>query len=97
MQHTIDVLYPSPPLHQLPKLRKVARENYVKKRRRDKMEELRDDIADEEFLFGDMKFVHCRNKMIITSAEILLCVISVDALTVHVCMCVYMLYSSKIL
>ena len=36
------------------------------------MEELRDDIADEEFLFGDMKFVHCRNKMIITSAEMLL-------------------------
>ena len=40
---------------QLPKLRKVARENYVRKRRKDKMEELRDDIADEEFLFGDME------------------------------------------
>ena len=40
---------------QIPELRKKSRRDYLKKRRKDKLEELRDDIADEEFLYSDMK------------------------------------------
>ena len=40
----------------IPELRKKSRRDYLKKRRKDKLEELRDDIADEEFLYNDMKW-----------------------------------------
>ena len=39
----------------IPELRKKSRRDYLKKRRKDKLEELRDDIADEEFLYNDIK------------------------------------------
>ena len=35
--------------------RKQSRREYLVKRRVDKLEELRDDIADEEFLYSDIK------------------------------------------
>ena len=37
----------------VPELRKKSRRDYLEKRTVDKMQELQDDIADEEFLFGD--------------------------------------------
>eukprot|EP01134_Creolimax_fragrantissima_P004513 CFRG4513T1 len=39
----------------LPELRKQAREKYLKERKDRKLEELRDDIADEEYLFDQSK------------------------------------------
>ena len=42
--------------HQIPELRKQSRRGYLDKRRKDKLEELRDDIADEEFLYGDVRY-----------------------------------------
>ncbi|KAL5467168.1 hypothetical protein EMCRGX_G031360 [Ephydatia muelleri] len=39
----------------IPELRKQSRREYLVKRRVDKLEELRDDIADEEFLYSDIK------------------------------------------
>ena len=39
----------------IPELRKQSRRGYLDKRRKDKLEELRDDIADEEFLYGDVR------------------------------------------
>ena len=40
---------------QIPELRKVSRRQYLGKRRAEKVVELRDDLADEEFLFSDTK------------------------------------------
>ena len=40
---------------QIPELRKQSRREYLVKRRKDKLEELRDDIADEKFLYEDVK------------------------------------------
>ena len=42
---------------QIPELRKVSRRDYLGKRRAEKVIELRDDLADEEFLFSDSKYV----------------------------------------
>ncbi|XP_058070322.1 pre-mRNA-splicing factor ATP-dependent RNA helicase DEAH1-like isoform X3 [Magnolia sinica] len=36
-------------------LRKVSRQEYLKKREQKKLDELRDDIEDEQYLFGDVK------------------------------------------
>ena len=49
-------LYNFPYCHQIPELRKQSRRGYLDKRRKDKLEELRDDIADEEFLYGDVRW-----------------------------------------
>ena len=46
---------PPPPPPQIPELRKQSRRDYLVKRRRDKLDEMRDDIADEEFLYGDIE------------------------------------------
>lgn len=40
-------------LVQIPKLREESRRKYLGKRRLDKLDELRDDITDEGFLYGD--------------------------------------------
>lgn len=40
---------------QIPELRKVSRREYLDKRRAEKVVELRDDLADEEFLFLNSK------------------------------------------
>lgn len=40
---------------QVPELRKVSRRAYLGKRRAEKLIELRDDLADEEFLFSDTR------------------------------------------
>ena len=40
---------------QVPELRKVSRRAYLGKRRAEKLVELRDDLADEEFLFSDTR------------------------------------------
>ncbi|XP_051114585.1 pre-mRNA-splicing factor ATP-dependent RNA helicase DEAH1-like [Andrographis paniculata] len=37
-------------------LRKVSRQEYLKKREQKKLDELRDDLEDEEYLFGDVKY-----------------------------------------
>ena len=42
--------------YQIPELRKQSRRGYLDKRRKDKLEELGDDIADEEFLYGDVRY-----------------------------------------
>lgn len=39
----------------MPKLRVESRRLYLEKRKEDKLVELEQDIADEEFLFGDQK------------------------------------------
>jgi len=39
----------------LPHLREISRQEYLKKREDQKLQELEDAIADEEFLFGDMR------------------------------------------
>ena len=44
-------------LLQIPELRKVSRRDYLGKRRAEKVVELRDDLADERFLFSDSKYV----------------------------------------
>lgn len=43
---------------QIPELRKVSRRDYLVKRRAEKVVELKDDIADEEFLFSESKLVN---------------------------------------
>ena len=43
---------------QIPELRKVSRRDYLGKRRAEKVIELKDDLADEEFLFSDSKYVY---------------------------------------
>ena len=43
---------------QIPELRKGSRRDYLIKRRAEKVIELRDDVADEEFLFSESKYVY---------------------------------------
>ncbi|KMZ64628.1 hypothetical protein ZOSMA_35G00850 [Zostera marina] len=45
-------------------LRKVSRQEYVKKRRDKKLEELKDDILDEEFLFQNVKLTEAEKQEI---------------------------------
>lgn len=40
-------------VQQVPELRKQSRWTYLDRRRIDKLEELKDDIADDEYLFAD--------------------------------------------
>ncbi|XP_076945708.1 pre-mRNA-splicing factor ATP-dependent RNA helicase DEAH1-like [Bidens hawaiensis] len=43
-------------------LRKVSRQEYLKKREQKKMEEIRDDIEDEQYLFGDAKLTEVEQR-----------------------------------
>ena len=44
-----------PGLTQVPELRKKSRREYLAKREREKLEDLEAELADEEFLFGDVE------------------------------------------
>lgn len=44
-----------PVLTQVPELRKKSRREYLAKREREKLEDLEAELADEEFLFGDVE------------------------------------------
>lgn len=48
----------------IPELRKVSRRDYLRKRRPEKVVELRDDLADEEFLFPDSKLTRVERERI---------------------------------
>nr|XP_043614426.1 pre-mRNA-splicing factor ATP-dependent RNA helicase DEAH1-like [Erigeron canadensis] len=43
-------------------LRKVSRQEYLKKREQKKLEEIRDDIEDEQYLFGDVKVTEAEQR-----------------------------------
>jgi pre-mRNA-splicing factor ATP-dependent RNA helicase DHX16 len=55
----------------IPELRKVSRRDYLGKRRAEKVVELRDDLADERFLFSDSKLTRVEKEHLEYKTEIL--------------------------
>ncbi len=55
---------------QIPKLREESRHKYLGKRRLDKLDELRDDIDDEEYIYSDKKYEYIVQTTHLTSSNL---------------------------